>query len=341
MTALLIAPEPAAWIGRVAEGVEGRVSIFAPWATRAPAPNWWPARLREFNDRRLLAGATTVPGWRLIEGGARIWAKSRAERKLRVRFALRESVDRIAALLVRRMRPTLVISPSVGARRSFAAAHSVGARRVLVEDMPDIRELHDDLDRAARAHPSCGFLNRYRASARSISRQEAERVLADEILVRGRFARELRVERGARAQIIKPLKATSAAPLPRWGQRPRRILLAGLAAARHGTVEALAAVDRLPGVMLVVRPGEGMEPADLLSRANVVADDGKGADVVIAPAWCESYPTEVARAAAAGIPIIATSRAAGFVDVTEVPVGDTRALSSALAAALGSLAAAS
>jgi hypothetical protein len=55
-------------------------------------------------------------------------------------------------------------------------------------------------------------------------------------------------------------------PPPRRVEPPavptRRIRLAGLAAARHGVDTALAAT-RLLGVTLVVRPGEGTEPADL------------------------------------------------------------------------------
>ena len=40
-----------------------------------------------------------------------------------------------------------------------------------------------------------------------------------------------------------------------------------------------------------------------------------GVDAVIAPAPCESYPAEVPRAAVLGIPLIATRRAAGPVDL--------------------------
>ena len=103
----------------------------------------------------------------------------------------------------------------------------------------------------------------------------------------------------------------------------KRVLLAGLAAARHGTMEALAAVAARPHVTLLVRPGEGMEPADLLAHPQVaVADDAqrrhlRGVDLVLAPAWCETYLAEVTTAAAVGVPVVATQRAAGW--LTPVP----------------------
>ena len=49
-------------------------------------------------------------------------------------------------------------------------------------------------------------------------------------------------------------------------------------------------------------------------------------DVVLALSWCESYPPELALAAARGIPIIATDRASGFVACERVPRGDVPAV---------------
>jgi hypothetical protein len=56
---------------------------------------------------------------------------------------------------------------------------------------------------------------------------------------------------------------------------------------------------------LVVRTGEGTEPADLARLPGVAMDDDP-VDAVICPAICESYPSELA---AAGVPIIASAMA--------------------------------
>jgi len=224
----------------------------------------------------------------------------------------------------------VVIAPSLAARATFAAAPS-GCLKILVEDLPSFRQLHADLDVAALAHPDCRFLRRYRAPARLVARQEAERVLADALLVRGRYAAE---QRSGAGKPILPL------PLPRVelarathapGAR-RRVLLVGLATARNGSMEALQASGDWE---LLVRPGEGMEPADLLSRPNVRAARPseiatlEGIDLVIAPAWCESHPEELRRAAAARVPAVATHRAAGWLDVTEIPPGNPSVLRAA------------
>jgi glycosyltransferase involved in cell wall biosynthesis len=91
---------------------------------------------------------------------------------------------------------------------------------------------------------------------------------------------------------------------------------------------------------LWVRPSEGLEPAGLLAHPRVEVAGAEavrrlaGVGAVIAPAWVESHPPEVARAAAAGVPVVATARAAGFVALArcgrEVPPGDGAALAAAL-----------
>lgn len=116
-----------------------------------------------------------------------------------------------------------------------------------------------------------------------------------------------------------------------------RVLLAGLAAARHGTNEALAAIDARPQLTLLIRAGAGLEPAHLLAHPRVaVCTEAErrhlqGVSAVIAPSWCEAYLDEVALAAARGIPVIATRRGAGFAALAaEIPPGDDRALGHAL-----------
>jgi hypothetical protein len=62
--------------------------------------------------------------------------------------------------------------------------------------------------------------------------------------------------------------------------------------------------------------------------------------VVIAPAWCECHPPEVARAALGGVPIVATSQARGPWQVAaEVAAGDAAALEAAISSAARPIAA--
>nr|MDQ3367082.1 hypothetical protein [Myxococcota bacterium] len=74
--------------------------------------------------------------------------------------------------------------------------------------------------------------------------------------------------------------------------------------ARHGIDTALAAA-RLLGKTLVVRPGEGTEPADLASLPGVAVDDGP-VDALICPAICETYAPELRTS---GIPLVASPMA--------------------------------
>jgi len=260
-----------------------------------------------------------------------IWSGSRAERLLISRFARRLAAGRLAARWLPRG-ARAVIAPSLAARRVFAASR--GAARILVEDLPSLRTLHDDLDRASARQPGAPFLRRYRASASILAAQESERVLADALLVRSRFAKNERVAGGFVPERVLPLmempaRGTPAGATDRTGRFPV-LLLAGLATERNGLTQALAAAAGIPATLLV-RPGEGT-PADLLDRPAVRASTAEererlaGVDLVLAPALCESHAPEVVVAAAAGVPAAATLRAAGFVDLAsaghEVVPGD-------------------
>lgn len=260
-----------------------------------------------------------------------------------MRFALRQQLDRLAA----RWLPDdveAVYAPSFCARRTFAEA----ARRPapitchLVEDLPDLRRLHADLDMAAAAHPDARFLRRHRATPQQVATQQSERVLADVLHVRGHFARDLRIADGHPPERIRLMASSPVQPAARRtpnGSDPV-LLLAGLATARSGTYEAVAALDALPNATLLVHPGEGLEPPDLLRhpRVRAVARDRApldGVDVVLAPTWCEAHVPVLDIAAARGVPIVATLRAAGAIDLasagTAVEPGDGEALARAVA----------
>lgn len=237
-----------------------------------------------------------------------------AGQRVQTRLGLREGWDRIVRLPAD---ATRVYAPSLGARRILAEARRRGIEGVLVEDLPDLRQLHEDLDRAARRHPHCPLLRRFRAPHAVVARQEAERVLADRRLN----------DRPGEGEPID------------WGRpawvSPRRgpaVLLSGLPVARNGTNEALAAMAGLERPLLA-RRGEVVEPGDAelqLRPAEALAElDGIG--LVIAPALVEGRHPVLAQAVAAGVPTIATPQAAGRLSVDErVAPGDVIALSEAI-----------
>jgi hypothetical protein len=327
----VVAPEPAPWVDLVArapaallgDAGDGPLWLFAPWR---------------------------APGWRAIERGLGAVLRGRTGLEMARRLAWRAAVDRMAArLLPAGVRA--VVAPSCGALASLAAGARRGAAAILVEDLPLLRQLHADLDEAARRHPRCPLLARYRAAAGWVVRQEREHAVADRIAARGLYAAERLLAEGL---IVRPLPAPpAAARAPRQlrdtGRRGPRLLLAGPPCGRSGVEEALAAVEALPGATLLVRPSDALEPAGLLGHPSVrlasraESDALAGVDAVVAPAPCESYPPEVPRAAALGVPVIATGRAAGAVDLgaagartAEIPPHDARALRAAVARLLGS-----
>lgn len=243
-------------------------------------------------------------------------------------FLVRVAIDRWSASQVRTRKPKVVIATSLAARETFAAARELGARCVLAIDLPLLRVLHRDLDRAAEHWPERAFLRRFRAPSWAIARQESERVLADLILVRGPYARAACLADGISASKLAMLPAAPAPVIASPEHRVRRVRLAGLAAARHGIDTALAATRRL-GVTLVVRAGEGTEPADLTSLPGVAT--GGEVDAILCPAICETYPPELR---ATGIPVIASPMAS--VDGCGPDPFDAKAFADAIELALSS-----
>lgn len=338
---VLVLPEPSPWLQRAPPACDGELIIFAPWAVSEALLARLPARVRARLGHRALGGARTVPGWTGVDAALRAWAGSAAHRLIQARLARRRLVDHLAARLIRRLGADVdaVIAPTLGSHRAFAAAPR-GARRILIEDLPLLRELHRDLDRAAQVHPGCAFLRRFRAPDDAIVRQETELALADEVYTRSRYGAEAHHARGRDPRAVHPLRLPATAPptAPR-AERPV-IQLAGLAAARTGGVEALAMLEALPDAILMARTGDGTEPAALLGHPRVIAPGTDLPDVVIAPAWCESVAPEIERAAAAGVPVIATGAGAGWLDSPALSARldrpDAGALIDAVVAALSS-----
>jgi hypothetical protein len=190
--------------------------------------------------------------------------------------------------------------------------------------MPGLRCLHDDLDLAAAQHRHCAYLNRYRAPDWTIVDQEVEWQLADEIHVRGRFARQLLLNQGVPAEKIVLLESPVQSPLLRESSKTRaklHVLLAGLASARHGTNEILRALEFRPWLEVYARAGEGTEPADFMEHPQVHHSDPNTlaqVDALLVPSFCETYLPELRLAAASGIPIIASLRGAAAIPHQEL-----------------------
>jgi hypothetical protein len=82
---------------------------------------------------------------------------------------------------------------------------------------------------------------------------------------------------------------------------------------------------------LVVRTGEGTEPADLANLAGVTDDPSVACDAIVCPAICETYAPELR---ATGIPVIASPMAS--VDGGGPDPYDAAVFADAIAAALRS-----
>lgn len=305
----------------------GEVEVWAPLAV----PSWLaraPGAIGRFATRRSIEADVRGP-LLLADAGLRAWAGDATDRRYLSELALRYAIDVWGARQVRARKPKVVIASSLAARETFAAARELGARCVLVMDLPMLRALHRDLDRAAERWPEHGFLKRFRAPSWAIARQEIERVLADLILVRGPYARSLNLADGIPAARLAALPAGPVPAITPAAQRTNRLRLAGLAAARHGVETALAAA-RLLDATLVVRVGEGTEPVDLPSLPGVATDDAP-VDAIVCPAICEAYPPELR---ADGIHVIASPMAS--VDGCGPDPYDARAFAEAIAASLRS-----
>ncbi len=320
----IVAPEPAPWIARALAESTGPVWLFAPWdlslearliAVISPA---LAARAQRFvAPSRHESHVYSVLGWPLALAASRAWERGRTDRQLSARFRFRAAVDAMASRALP-AHTTAILAPSGAARLTFARALSLGhsITRTVIQDTPVLSALHRDLDRALAAHPDSAFLRRFRADHRTIARQRAEWLLATSVRARGRYAARALRDDCCPCAIEEPTPVARRAVIT-GTDAPRVILLAGFAAARNGTHEALALLDSLPDATLLVRRGEGSEPRALFEHPRVRESTERerttldGVDLVYAPAWCESYPPEISLALERGVRVRASERACG------------------------------
>lgn len=334
---VVVAPTPASWLAPTVAALErvDRVVVWAPWAMpgwaqRAPGP------VGAFARRRQRPGDRGRLAWPIVDGVARAWAGDRVDRRHRLEQLERQVIDRGAAWWLARL-PTVraVVAPTGAARATFAAARQRGAVCALLVDGPWLRQLGDDLDRAAAALPDRARLRRYRAPRAAVVTQESEVALAAVVAVRGHAAADLARSLGAPRVCAVP---TPPPPIDRAGppRSPSVVCLAGGPTARAGLDVALALLARDPELCVRVRRGDPLDRAELPRHPRLVvtptaAEAIAGAGAVLAPSWCEAYPLEVALAAQRGVPIAATRVAAGFAAVHPILAGDVERAAAALA----------
>lgn len=312
MKRILIAPEPAAWVSSL---LTADTLLIAPWALPdSPVFQLLPSAAQQFWLRRRAPAqdVRALPGWAFVDAAIRrLGSRVSLAWRLRQRALIDEWVSRFAPRDCEE-----VVAPTLCALKTFARAGK--ARRVLVEDLPGLRQLHGDLDHAASAVPDADFLQNFRAPDRYVVRQEQERVLASRRVVFSRLARKRARSTGVadvqcarREDLSRPQLARTAV-----GSRGgTEILLAGTTAARFGLELALEALEQLPGVTLLARRGEGTHAPSLRHpQLKLVQRSPLKVAAVVGPAWVECALGEVEAAREAGIPVVCSDRAAGWND---------------------------
>lgn len=335
--------EPSLWLRHALQTLAPENLLrLAPWALPPWAASYAPRQLQRFVDQRITSSAIPGYGFTALELAGRLYSRGKRDRIFLSQFALRQLGSVWASRTREIAQAGHIVAPSLAARRLFTTGSNI--QTTLLLDLPIFRTMHNDLDLAAKLHPDCAYLRRYRAPSWAIVEQESEIAIADRIIVRGRFAKDEVVNLG-----VSPSRVT-VVETPCTPIRPRRIrtpgelhiLFPGLAAARHGSAELLATIAARPWLHVFLRPGEGSEPAGLLSHPRVHTANAEtlaNVDAVVAPSLCEAYFEEVQVAVASRIPTIATERGAGAAShdalTIELPSDVERGLACALDALYG------
>ncbi len=315
--AIVVVPEPTDWLRPVLEILQqsGPVEVFAPWVLpRVLAPLGRRVGFIRRRDGRELPtargrGRGRGRGWfTAAELITRCVCLGKTAANLRNGVRLRALVDRAAAHhIARGPAPSLIVAPSLSARRSFAQGRRMGSACLLIEDLPDFDSLVDGLDALALAHPQALFLRNHRPSPHAHARQRAERWQADAIGVRGRVAWH-RIGAG-KVRVQLPRTPLVAAPA-----RGGDVLFAGPALARCGSTQLPQLLAELPGVTIRVLPGPRSEPPALDNHPRIRIHRGEalhGIGAVLSLSPLESHPTSVTRALDAGVPVVGTTCSTG------------------------------
>ncbi|CAN5665102.1 hypothetical protein BH09VER1_BH09VER1_01040 [soil metagenome] len=190
-----------------------------------------------------------------------------------------------------------------------------------------LRELEQQLDRAAQAHPESPTLADFRAPT-EIVQWEAEALAAA-----SRWITPHSAIAPGRTHLLD-WQLPKQAPIPRGTD----VIFPASTLGRKGAYELREAARQL-GNITIRLGGPILESPNFWSGLNVQpAGENwlQNAAVVVLPAWVEHQPRRLLRAVAAGIPVIA-SEACGLKNVpgvTTIPCGDAEALKSAITSTL-------
>lgn len=194
---------------------------------------------------------------------------------------------------------------------------------VLAARLP-MSALHARLDRARREIPESPTLADFRAPASLVQAEDEALEAAARVIT---AHAEIAALFGARAE-----RVPWAMPRARRARPGDRIVFLGPVVARRG-VHLLREVMRETDRPLVV-PGRDLEGGFDWGRPveRAAADPLEGAAAVVLPAWVEHSPRELLRAAARGVPVLASAACGleGVAGVRTVPTGDERALGQAI-----------
>jgi hypothetical protein len=311
-THLVVAPEPAVWLEPLLRRLPlESTCLVAPWA---PASIHGVATLR-------------IPGFSSLHSGLMRVLSRAGSAQLKTKILWRQALD----LLVAQFLPVearWIWAPSLGARATFARFPQ--AHKVLLADLPPLKNLHDDLDFAARSLPHCAYLRHFRADAPALVQQTEEYGLATAIEANSRAAAKV-IERVSAAPVTPLFQRTPLQTLVFLSDGP--VLLAGSTASRGGLEVALAAAEK-SGQTLMARRQGGTAPASLKHPRLQLLDADSSASLHISalwvPTWMETTAPEIAQALRAHIPVWATDRALGWQlpgpGLQVVPRGDSQSL---------------
>lgn len=271
--------------------------------------------------------ATLLRSWRQrhlpAQGAVRQAALLAADARLARAFARRLSPECRHLVVSQNLLPHLWRLGVLGGR-SFD---------VLLSRSP-LAELHQQLDRAARAHPRSPTLADFRADADLVRDETAALAQAGRLITPHRaLARRF----GARAWLADwDLPESVEARPSRPASQPPRLFLPASPLGRKGIHELAAALRDLPAELLVLgtaREGGDHDPLSGLNWRPARPQELADCDALVLPAWVEHQPRLALRALALGIPVIATE-ACGLPDhplLTSLAVPDEQSLRAAIA----------
>lgn len=215
-------------------------------------------------------------------------------------------------------------------------AGALGGRTfdVLMVRLP-IHELQQQLDEAARRHPESATCADFRAPAEIADAEAQALIAAERWITPHAFIASLAGQRGVTVPWKMPAVPAST------NHRARRVIFPASTLGRKGAYELREAARALN--LELVCLGGIIEGRDFWQGTNMHRPaEGAGswldgAAAVVLPAFVEHRPRRLLLALAAGVPVITTPQCGlgQIPGVTEVPAGDSAALTEALKSVLG------